>query len=260
MSTPTGTLERGLAILELLAARGETSAPDVAAAIGLSRSASYRIIDTLKGRRLVETDPATKRLRLGVRAVEVGMAALAQVDVVRAAPSFLRELSALSAETALLAVPGDDAMVYLLEEKAPQAVAMTSRPGSRQPLHCTALGKAALSAMAADERAAVIARIELPAHTPNTIVDRHALHAELDAVAERGYAVDDLENELGVGCVGAPVLDRLGTVVAAMSITGPASRILPQQATFGPSVARAATELSARLGYFSPTRELTPLT
>jgi IclR family acetate operon transcriptional repressor len=130
---PSGTLERGLSVLEFVAKTGEASASDAVAALGISRSATYRIVDTLRRKRYLEISPASEKLRLGTKTAELGMAAVSGVDAVRLAPSYLRALVEKTLETVFLAVVDDDAVVYVYKEEGPQAIKMSSRLGSRHP-------------------------------------------------------------------------------------------------------------------------------
>jgi IclR family transcriptional regulator, acetate operon repressor len=245
----SGTLEKGLAVLAFFARAGEASPAAVARYVGLSRSATYRILDTLKDQDFLEVNPSSEMLRLGFRAAEIGMTALSGIDVVRLAPSYLPALVEAASETVFLAVVNDDEVVYVYREDGPRPVAMVSRIGSRRPLHCTALGKAYLSVLPRAERRALIGRLDLGRFMPRTITSIAGLEDEIEATKERGYAVDSVEVEEGVACVGAPVLDHIGRPVAAISIAGPTERVLPRTAALGRLVADAAVTLSRRLGY-----------
>jgi IclR family acetate operon transcriptional repressor len=245
----SGTLERGLAILRFFAATGEASPVVVADALGLSRSATYRILDTLREQGLLEVNPASEKLRLGVKAVEIGMAALKGIDVVRLAPAYLRDLVDSASETAFLGVVDDDAVVYVYKEEGPQSVTMSSQLGSRRPLHCTGLGKAYMSALSEDERRSLVRKLDMRRFTANTVTDVSALEEELLLTRERGYAIDNIEVEQGVACFAAPVLDYRGRPVASISVAGPADRVLSKGEKLGPLVAKAASALSRRLGY-----------
>ena len=94
--SPSGTLEKGLAILEFLAASSGASVAAIADALGLSRSATYRILDTLREGGFVEPQPGSDKLRLGMKAAELGMSAIAGIDVIRIAPTYLQDLVALT--------------------------------------------------------------------------------------------------------------------------------------------------------------------
>ena len=243
-----GTLERGLRLLQFFAAAGEATPAAAAKATGLSRSATYRIADRLRGWGFLELNPATEALRLGSEAVRLGMAALADLEVTRVAPPHLRALADQTRETVNLAVADGDAVVYIHKEEGTLAVTMSAQLGSRRPLHCTALGKAYLAALPPEELAARLATLTLDRYTAATITDPAALAAELDRVRRRGWAVDAEEVEEGVFCVGAAVRDHQRRVVAAISVAGPAYRVRARAERLGPLVAETAAAISRRLG------------
>lgn len=248
-SPRAGTLDRGLSILEFFVKAREAPASSVVDALGLSRSAIYRLLNTLQERGYLETNPSSGKLRLGMGAAELGMAALAGIEVVRLAPPYLHRLVEATLETAFLAVMNGNAMVYVYKEEGPQAVKMSSELGSRRPLYCTALGKAYLSALPDEARRSLIGELDLKRYTANTITDAAALETEIASTKERGYTVDRVEVEEGVACVGAPVRVHTGLPVAAISVAGPAERVLVQENRIGPLVAETASAISRRLGY-----------
>ena len=245
----TGTLERGLAVLEHVGLRQEISTNAIATQLGLSRSAIYRIVHTLKELNYLEADHVTGRVRLGARLVELGVQAMSSTDLHKASPQYLSSLAARTGETVYLAVPDGDAMVYVAKDRGTNAVTLHCQLGTRRPQHASSAGKAWLSALPPAERVERITRMRLDRLTPNTIVDRTHLLDELGRISRRGWAVDNLENEPDVGCVAAPVRDRTGQPVAAVSIAGPAARILVRTDELGPMVADSAATLSRRLGY-----------
>ena len=245
----SGTLERGLRLLQFFAAAGEATPAEAAKATGLSRSATYRIADRLRGWGFLELNPATEALRLGSEAVRLGMAALTSLEVTRVAPPHLRALADRTRETVNLAVVDGDAVVYIHKEEGTLAVTMSAQLGSRRPLHCTALGKAYLAALPPEELETRLATLELDRHTAATITDPGALAAELDGVRRRGWAVDAEEVEEGVFCVGAAVRDHQRRVVAAISVAGPADRVRARADQLGPLVADTAAAISRRLGH-----------
>jgi IclR family acetate operon transcriptional repressor len=245
----SGTLERGLAVLEHVGMRQEISTNAIATQLGLSRSAVYRIVHTLKELEYLEADHVTGRVRLGARLVELGVQAMSSTDLHKAAPQFLAGLAARSGETIFLAVPDGDAMVYVAKDRGANAVTLHCQLGTRRPQHASSLGKAWLSGLLAADRNDRVNRMRLDRLTPNTIVDRSQLLDELERTAKRGWAIDNIENEPDVGCVAAAIRDRTGQPVAAMSIAGPAGRVLLRMDELGPMVADAAGTLSRRLGH-----------
>jgi DNA-binding IclR family transcriptional regulator len=245
----SGTLERGLRLLQFFAAAGEATPAEAAKATGLSRSATYRIADRLRGWGFLELNPASDGLRLGSEAVRLGMAALATLEVTGVAPSHLRTLADRTRETVNLAVVDGDAVVYIHKEEGTLAVKMSAQLGTRRPLYCTALGKAYLATLPPRELEAKLAGLELARFTAATITDPAALAAELERVRRRGWAVDDEEVEEGVFCLGAAVRDHRRRAVATISVAGPAYRLRAQAGRLGPLVAETAAAISRRLGH-----------
>jgi DNA-binding IclR family transcriptional regulator len=125
---------------------------------------------------------------------------------------------------------------------------MYSRVGTSNPLYCTGMGKAVLAWCDETVFNAVV-RGGLEPRTAATITDPDALRAEMRATRERGWAIDDVENELGIRCVAAPIFDWEGEAVAAFSVAGPETRMTDDAlARFGPLVRDAAKEASTELG------------
>ena len=244
----TGTLARGLDIIEFVAERGEVSITGLAEHLGLSRSAAYRIVALLCDRGYLR-DKSDARVGLGMATVRVGLQALEAVDLFKLAPDHLRRLVELTEETAFLAVMQNDEMVYVLQEVGPQVVKVSSKLGSRAPLHATGLGKAYLSALPGSEADQIIERLELTRFTSTTLTSGSALKAALIEIGTRGYAVDDAEREPGVRCLAAPVAGPVGPI-AAISVAGPVDRIRPREAEIAEAVRRTAREMSAALGAF----------
>lgn len=145
-------------------------------------------------------------------------------------------------------------VLYVDRVESRHPVRLRSIIGTRNPLHCTSLGKAILAFLPPDEQAALVPRLALTRHTTNTITDADVLQRHLACVRERGYAIDDIENEDGVRCLGVPIRDHTGRAFAALSIAGPAYRFsLERIAELAPAVMRAAAEISCRVGFVPAT-------
>lgn len=242
-----GTLARGLDILEWVAAHERAAIAAVAAELGLSRSATYRIVGQLRDRGYL-VDAGEAHVRLGPTAIRIGLQALEGLDLFRVAPDHLRALVAQTSETVFVAVPESDEMAYVMQEVGPQVVKVSSKLGSRAPMHASALGKAFLSALPADRRATAVDALELTAYTPTTLDTREALLAALDEAAERGFALDDAEREPGVRCLAAPIRGADHLPVAAISVAGPQERIRPAEAAIAAAVRDTADRISRQLG------------
>jgi DNA-binding IclR family transcriptional regulator len=245
-----GTLERGLSILEMLSADGPVTANRIMEELGLSRSATYRILGLLKTRGYVDWEGPADRIELGRQAVTLGMAALASFDPFIAAQAHLRDLSAELSEAALLAVRNGDQMVYIAHEDATDHfIAVRRLLGIRRPMYATSLGKAFLAALPTEEADEIVDRLDLVAFTPNTLTQRSRLRAELDETRIRGYAIDDGENEANVMCFGAAIRDDRGRPICAISVAGPRERMIAKRDIIPDRVAETALSVSRRLGF-----------
>jgi DNA-binding IclR family transcriptional regulator len=242
-------LTKGLLLLRVLAdSPTGLQLAELCRRVGLPKPTTLRLLGPLLDFGLVDCRDGG-RYRLGPECLVLGAAFRGALDLRAEAADLLHALVELSGETVHLAVPDRGRVLYVDKVESPHALRMVSRIGGTNPLHCTALGKAML-AFAGEElvRAAVTAGLER--RTPRTIVELGQLEVELERVRERGFAIDDVENEAGVRCVGAPVLDEEGRVTAAISVAGPEHRLTRERALeLGPRVRAAAEELSRRLGH-----------
>lgn len=221
----------------------------LASALELSPSTVFRLLESLGRSGFVRKHEESGRYSIGIGAVQLGLAALASVDISSAAPAALDALVAETGESVFLAVLDDGEVVYLMKREGRHAIRTTAALGSRRPAHCTALGKTFLATMPVEQAREIVARRGMPRFTPATITDLPTLWEELALVRLRGYAVDREEIEEGLACIAAPIRDHTGRTVAAVSVAGPTSRLLPHEERFGRRVKAAALEVSLGLGY-----------
>jgi DNA-binding IclR family transcriptional regulator len=166
------------------------------------------------------------------------------------AKPYLRELNQASDETTYLSILDDTEILYVGMVESTQSVRMYSAIGTRNPLYCSSMGKAILAFLPVEERNALLDRITLAPCTANTITDRAALTKELELIRAQGFAIDNVEIEEGVRCLGAPVFNYMGQVFAAVSISGPAYRLSVERLQeLSKLVIRATTAISTDLGY-----------
>jgi len=245
-----GTLERGLAVLEALAehagVQGRTLT-EISELVDMNVSTTSRILSTLLEwgyvRRLGD------RYGLGLRTLGLGKALLGNLDLRQEARSELEELSHDVELTCHLGVLDRGEVVYIDKVEPSTPFQMRSRIGERMPAHCTALGKAALAFSPATVVTSILAG-PLNAQTRKTVVKPDELRRQLQEIRRLGYAIDDEENEEGVRCVGGPVFDHRGHLIAAISVSGPTFTVSENQLpTLGRRVSQAGLAVSRRLGY-----------
>ena len=247
------SLVKALAVIETLGAspRPLTSS-QLSQTLKITRPTVYRILKTLTQHGFVTREEDGALYRLSFKLLDLGHRILERTDLLEAARPILRKLSGYCRETAHLAVPEDGRMVYLdkLEGSAPFCT--NSRLGRGVPMHCTALGKAVLAFLPPQRVRTILVRQGMARHTPRTIMAVSAMERELSRVRRQGYAVDDVEFEDGVRCVGAPIFDHRGTPIAAISVSAPASRMpLTRAHEVGAMVRDGVASISRAMGWGS---------
>lgn len=245
-----GALDKGLAILKHLADSQPASTADLAKALRLSRSTTYRLMDRLSDAGFVSADRLTGVWQLGAEAARLGVAAVQSADLTHVAPELLRTLTEQARETVGLSVYNAGQMVFVYRERSPQEVVLHAELGARRPMHCTSVGKAYLAALPSEQAEVILHQLHYRRFTAETIVSISALRTEIHTIRKRGWSTDLREFSPEIACVGAAVRDRTGMPVGAISAAGPAHRVLPIADKIGPVVASTADAISRRLGYF----------
>lgn len=213
------SLSRALHVLHELA-EGPRSLDELAGSVEVHKTTVLRLLRTLEQDRFVYRDSAF-RYHLGAGLFALSSRALEQRPVRAAAAAHLAALNRNTGHTLHLAVYEAGEAVYVDKYDSRHPVRMYSRIGLRAPLHCTAVGKVLLAGLPPGERRAVAEALAYEAHTPRTLTDPESFLAELTRVAEQGYAVDRGEHETFINCIGAPIRDAAGQVVAAVSLSVP---------------------------------------
>jgi IclR family pca regulon transcriptional regulator len=246
------TLLRGLNLLALFSQKTPSlSLTEIAAALDLNKTTAFRMVNTLTEAGYLLRDPDTKRYRPGIRVLQLGFAALANLELRQVARPFLERLSQTVGETVSLSVLDGMEVIYIDRVRNRQIVGVVLGLGSRLPAHCASMGKAMLAHLPPAELEQRLAQTTLSPCTPHSLVDQEALLAELEKVRRQGFAVNDQELEVGLRAVAAPVWDRTLQVVGAVNITGSAAMISLDRliSELAPAVCQAAADISHALGY-----------
>lgn len=245
-------LDRAVNMLEFIGRQstGEAGLPELSAAMKLHKTTTHRIAHVLESRGLLRRSLDSNRYRLGLHLYDLGCQAMDHVNLRDEARPLMSRVVFEVGETAHLALLDRTEVLYIDRAEAQRSLTMGSKLGARNPVYCTALGKAILAHLPGVEIDQVLAACRFEARTKNTITNVLALKQELKITRERGYALDNEEIEDGIRCIAAPILNATGRAVAAMSVSGPSSRIPPARfPLIGDTIRQAARELSARLGY-----------
>jgi DNA-binding IclR family transcriptional regulator len=246
----SSTLGKAMQIVEILASHADSgmSLSELAEAFNQPLSSTHRYLASLQSLGLAHKT-AENRFTLGTKILVLAGIYLAKSDVLSEARPVLKEMSELTGETIHLAVPVDTTVVYIAKIDSKHMLNMSSYIGYRSPMFCTSLGKAILAY--SDEKLMhdVLSEV-LTARTARTVTDPEALKREIVLIRQRGYAIDDEENEVGIRCAGSAIRDFTGHAIAAISVSGPCERLtLNRVSEIGELLKNKSKEISLRRGF-----------
>ena len=227
---------------------------EIAGRLGMPKSTTHNLLATLLSRGFVEKVDAD-RYALGTAVVALTQAVRVNVELRDRAAPLLRELADVCRASVLLTVLDGDFCLYIYAVESPSRLMARTAVGDRAHLHCTSVGKAMLAYLPAKEVDAIVERVGLPAASARTITHLADLREELAATRARGFAIDNQEHELRTFCIGAPIFDAGGRVIAACSISGADPEIVGRRLPeLSQRVREVAQEASRRMG-FVPARQ-----
>lgn len=210
-------------VVDALKTIDEPGVTDVADHLDIPKSTAHDHLQTLEELDFVVNGP--EGYQIGARFLEYGGYARENTKVYRVARPVVKRLAEETGEHANFMIEEHGLGVFLYKVKGDDAVALDTHPGMRVPLQTTALGKTIMAHTPREEVERILDEHGLPQVTEHTVTDREELFDEFERIRDRGYAVDDEERVAGMRCIAAPVLDRDGDVLGAVSVSGPMSRM-----------------------------------
>ncbi|MET8361844.1 IclR family transcriptional regulator [Micromonospora sp. NPDC005171] len=247
----TQSVERALSLLRAFTEENpERRVSELVQLTGLGQSTVSRLVGTLEALGFVTHDPHSGLYRIGPTVVSLAGIALNQTVVHRQSRQIAQDLACELGLGANVAERHGAELFYLCNFEGRLAPRSFTLVGRRGPLHATAMGKALLSDLTPDEVKALLGS-QYPAYTPKTITDLDGLLAALAEGRSRGYAMELEELAFGRACLSAPVRNRSGRVVAALSVSGPLSamNLHDRQEELAMKVIEQADQISTGLGY-----------
>jgi IclR family KDG regulon transcriptional repressor len=243
-------LRRGLAILDAYSGgQEELGVNEIARALEMHKSTVSRLCSTLEQAGYLARDEVTDKYRLGARIRQLIGASSRDVELRTAARDVLRQLVETAGETVTMVVRDGLDITTIEVVDGPSLVRMQARAGARTQVHASAGAKAVLAWLPAEQLEPIIDAWPLARLTPNTITRKDELIRHLASLRDRGYSIDNEEMEIGLRCVGAPVRDQTGGVIAAVAISAPRFRLNDDDFDrFGLMARQAADAISSRLG------------
>ncbi len=245
------SIGRAFAIMEEIARnRDGISLAELSKRVGLHNSTTFHLVKTMVSLGYVRQLKDSKRYRIGRPLFALAANALDEVEMMSLATPVLEDLSRETGESAHFSVRMGDSVVVLARTSGPGAFQLTDRVGVVRPAHCTALGKVVLAALPPDQFEGFLARTELNALTPHTIVTADRLRREIAEVRRAGMAIDDGEFDPELRCVAVAVRDFSGQVIGAIGISGPVWRLSIEGLHKRARITRvAADRLSSEFGF-----------
>lgn len=243
------TVQRAVAVLEAFTPdRFSLGLSELARELGFNKATTHRLARTLSQAGLLEQDPTTRQYRLGLRILGLASTVQASLDVRSRAQPTLQRLCEELGETVYLLVLRDRRGVCVERIEGIHPLRdLSTQVGTSLPLHVGAAPKAMLAFLPENEREAILAE-PLERRTPETDVNPASIRLRLEGIRKQGWAISVEDVALGAGGIAAPIFDRTGAVIAAVSVGGVVQRLLDRQEDTAAIVTAAGREISARLG------------
>ena len=243
-------VERALVLLRYIVDHPEgLRIREVSREYGYSPATVQKLISALRNQDFIVQDKTTERYHLGPEAVQLGLIALSRLEVRQLARPYLENLSAETGETVFLAIERGDQVTYIDKVVSDRLIRMDAPLGVSRPYNCTSVGKVLLSGMPNQRLADLAAADAFEKMTENSIVEIEDLQAEIAQARERGWAADKEEFAFGSYCIGAPIYDHEGNIIAALTVSGPTERIKERLDDNISIVIATANKVSQAMGY-----------
>jgi DNA-binding IclR family transcriptional regulator len=251
-SASVGVIAKVLRILEALqGSSGGLGLKAICGQTGINKSTAHRFLKHLERERyLLRTEGGA--YLIGPRLSQLSSRGDQEATLQVVARPILWDLWKSTQETINLGVLDQGTVLYIDVIESPHEFRLSSRVGTRRSVHVTALGKALVAFLPSENRHTILDSIAFQPATPRTIGNLVQFRQELEKIRRQGYAVDDEEAVQGARCVSAPILNSAGTPIAAVSVSGPVTRVTPALVNaLAGAVTSAAHAISAAMG-FSP--------
>ena len=243
------SFSRSIKVLQLIADQGQPpSLGDLLESSKLTRPTLYRVLSALEAEGLILRN-GNKRYKLGSRLVSLAHRALAQTDIRDAARGALEQLRDTLGETVHLAIRNRDELVYIDKIESLELVRMSSSIGTRVPFHSSAVGKAFLTALDSTQAHALIDSLPMSPMTEHSSTSKESLKSYLKQVKSQGYSFESEENEKGIVCFGAAILNANRQPEASVSVSVPKFRLKKDHTHYTAALMAACEAISRQLGW-----------
>ncbi|MCF8010505.1 MAG: IclR family transcriptional regulator [Clostridiales bacterium] len=241
-----------LELLEYLCSTSQKtfSVTELSKIFNTNKTAMYRMLRVLTKRGYLRQDEQTGQYMLDLKLLELGASVTDKVGLLEAVSPYMERLARETGETVNLAVLYNTKVVYIHKIESSHFLRTDLRVGTTVPAYCSALGKAMLAWLSAEEVKGKFGSEDFVSYTPKTLKNMDDFENELKQIIEQGYALDDEEYIPGIICIAAPVLNMQKEPIAAVSVAGPCLRMTEDNVGYlAELVCNCTTEISNRYGY-----------
>lgn len=246
------TVDRALQILELFESEPSLGLIEISQKLELSKSTVHRLLKTLEERGYIFQEPTTRKYRLGVKLIHLGLNLLNQMDIRKIAQPVMKNLVSLVSETTTLVILNNCDGICIEKIDSPHRIRIFTEVGRIIPLYAGALGKAILAYLP-EERIRRILKIKRNEISPKVLEDGpDNILKDLEKIREMGYAVSFGELTPGAAGLAAPIKNHFGEVIASLGFAGPANRFSSRDLVELTTVLiESADKISTMLGYIN---------
>ncbi len=243
-------VERALRILECFDdEHPERGVSEIAQAVNLHKATAHRIVTTLVNCGYLERAQDGQSYRLGLKLADLGAKVTRRRDLRREALPYMTHLVQQWGEICDLAIFDEGEVFYIEVLQGNHTLTIAARVGQHLPAHCTASGKLFLAHLSPRELDDFLSK-PLVTYTDKTVISPDEIRQQIDQIREQRYSMDCEEFEPGICAVSAPIYNAEGTMIAAMSIPSPASRVTPERVQeMADALIEAAQAVSRRMGW-----------
>lgn len=216
-------VDKAFEVIKCFEDHEELGVTEISKKLDIHKSTTFGLISTLSANGILEKNNNTGKYRLGLELYRLGTKV--NVNLKNLVFPYLEEVANNYQETANLVILKDASVMYLEKVEGSHSMRISTLVGGEKPIHCTAVGKAMLAFLNEKDLEKTIKKIEFNKYTPNTILDERSLRKALEKIRTRGYAEDCEELEVGLRCIAAPIFNQYKVPFAAISVSGPATRM-----------------------------------
>ena len=245
------SLQKALKVLECFTPKErELGVSEIARMLGLNKSNVYNILSTLEECGYVKKNKSSEKYNLGFKMVEFSYTVMSNYPYTNLIVKVLKDLASDLNVIVYFGIPHGNRVLYLFSaypKSYGKNIPYRSILGETAPYYCTSIGKSLLFSMSDEEINSILMEEKIK-YTENTLVTNDEIIADLKESSERGYAIDNIEHENGVRCVGVPVADRNGNLIGAISASGPVSLVTQESIQqISQKLTTAAFEIKSRI-------------